>query len=258
MLKLPVISSSVVLIVVVSCIGLANWQWQRADQKQQRLDNIEMMQKKGLLSWSGLTLLPETLDKTGLRLQLKGKLQSEKYWLLDNRTLNGRPGYDLLAIFYPTGSALGLLVNFGWVAQGLSRNKLPQIQLPEQPLSITAQLKQGDLAGFYLPGAELASSGWPKLIQFIDIEQQEQQSQAQLVDFMAYAVDSDRFAQPHYQPVIMPPEKHLAYALQWLLIALSAVVVFVFAMRKQYQKDKQALVFGKNKFGKNNLGNKNE
>jgi surfeit locus 1 family protein len=236
-LKLPVVTSSLVLIVVVVCLGLAKWQWQRAEQKQQRLDNIEMMQQKGLLSWPGLTLLPETLDKTGLRLKLQGKVQSEKYWLLDNRTLNGRPGYDVIAIFNPTGSEIGLLVNFGWVRQGLSRNKLPQVPLPEQPLRITVQLKQGDLAGFYLPGAELASTGWPKLIQFIDIHQQAQQSQAQLVDFMAYAVDSDDFAQPHYQPVVMPPEKHLAYALQWLLIALSAVVVFVFAMRNQNQKN---------------------
>lgn len=240
MLKPPVISSSIVLVVVAVCLGLTNWQWQRAEQKQQRLDDIYIMQQKGLLDWSGLTLLPETLDKTGLRLQLQGKVQSKKYWLLDNRTLNGQPGYDLLAIFYPTGSALGLLVNFGWVAQGSSRNKLPQVQLPEQPLSITAQLKQGDLSGFYLPGAEQAGTGWPKLIQFIDIHQQEQQSQVQLVDFMAYALDSDSFAQPHYQPVIMPPEKHLAYALQWLLISLSAVVVFVFALRNQYQKDRHS------------------
>lgn len=237
MLKLPVVTSSLVLIVVVVCLGLAKWQWQRAEQKQQRLDNIDAMQQKGLLSWSGVALLPETLDKTGLRLKLQGRVQSKEYWLLDNRTLNGQPGYDLLAIFYPTGSALGLLVNFGWVEQGLSRNKLPQIPLPEQQISITVQLKQGDLAGFYLPGAELAGTGWPKLIQFIDIHQQAQQSQVQLVDFMAYALDSDSFAQPHYQPVIMPPEKHLAYALQWLLISLSAVVVFVFALRNQYQKD---------------------
>ena len=238
MLKLPVISSSIAVIVVVVCIGLANWQWQRADQKQRRLDNIDKMQQKGLLTWSGLTLLPETLDKTGLRLQLQGRVQSRKYWLLDNRTLNGRPGYDVLAIFYPMGSTSGLLVNFGWVAQGLSRNKLPQVQLPEQQIRITVQLKQGDLAGFYLPGAELAGRGWPKLIQFIDIPQQEQQNNAQLFDFMAYSVDKDSFAQPHYEPVIMPPEKHLAYALQWLLIALSAVVVFIFAMRNQYQQDK--------------------
>jgi surfeit locus 1 family protein len=237
-LKLPVISSSLVVVVVVVCIGLANWQWQRADQKQLRLNNIEMMQQKGVLSWSGLTLLPETLDKTGLRMQLQGKVKSEKYWLLDNRTLKGRPGYDVLALFYPTGSTLGLLVNFGWVAQELSRNKLPQVQLPEQPLRINVQLKQGDLAGFYLPGAEIVGKGWPKRIQFIDLPQQAQQSQAQIVDFMAYAVDQDSFAQPHYQPVIMPPEKHLAYALQWLLIALSALLVFVFAMRNQYQQDK--------------------
>jgi surfeit locus 1 family protein len=229
-----------VLVVVVACLGLANWQWQRAEQKKQRLDNINSMQQKGLLDWPGLRSLPETLDKTGLRLQLQGKVHSKQYWLLDNRTLKGQHGYDVLALFYPTDSALGLLVNFGWVAQGLSRNNLPQVQLPEQQLSITVQLKQGDLSGFYLPGAELASAGWPKLIQFIDIHQQEQQSQVQLVDFMAYAVDINSFAQPHYQPVVMPPEKHRAYALQWLLLSVSAAVVFVLAMRNQQHKNKRS------------------
>ncbi|HEY5715178.1 MAG TPA: SURF1 family protein [Psychromonas sp.] len=238
-MKLPVITSSIVLVVVAVCIGLANWQWQRAQQKQQRLDSIKVMQEKGLLDWSGLTLLPATLNKTGLRLQLKGSVRGKQYWLLDNRSLKGRHGYDVIALFYPTGSARGLLVNFGWVAQGISRNNLPQVQFPEQEVTISVQLKQGDLAGFYLPGAEQASAGWPKLIQFIDIGQQEQQSNAQLVDFMAYAVDHYNVAQPHYEPVVMPPEKHRAYAFQWLLIALAAATVFIFALRSQRRVNKR-------------------
>jgi len=224
--------------VVAVCLGLANWQWQRAAQKQLRLDNINTMQQKGLLDWSGLTLLPENLNKTGLRLQLQGSIDARKYWLLDNRTLQGRHGYDLIAVFYPAGSRQGLLVNFGWVAQGNSRYNLPQIQLPEQELTFSVQLKQGDLSGFYLPGAEQAGAGWPKLIQFLDISQQAQQNKTQLVDFMAYAVDIDVFAQPHYEPVVMPPEKHRAYAFQWLLIALAAVVIFVFALRSQRRVEK--------------------
>ena len=227
------ISASIVLLVVVVCIGLADWQWQRAKQKQQRLDNIQSMQEKGLLDWAGLTSLPETLNKTGLRLQLKGTVRGKKYWLLDNRTLQGQPGYDVLALFYPTGSVRALLVNFGWVAQGISRNKLPQVQFPAQELTLSVQLKEGDLSGFYLSGAEQAGAGWPKRIQFIDLEQQAQQSNAQLVDFMAYVIDLQGFAQPHYKPVVMPPEKHRAYAFQWLLIALAAATIFIFAIRSQ-------------------------
>ncbi len=237
-MKLPVISSSIVLLVVAVCIGLANWQWQRAQQKQQRLDDIQMMQAKGLLDWSGLFLLPETLDKTGLRLQLTGFVRGKQYWLLDNRTFKGRPGYDLLALFYPNGSAQGLLVNFGWVALGNSRNELPQVRFPEDEITLSVQLKQGDLSGFYLPGAEQVKAGWPKLIQYIDVQQQALQSSAQLLDFMAYAVDFNGVAQPHYEPVVMLPEKHRAYAFQWLLIALAAAVIYIFALRSWRQVDK--------------------
>lgn len=230
--------------VVAICVGLANWQWQRAHQKQQRLDNIQVMQEKGLMTWKHLNVLSETLNKTGLQLTLTGKLHTKQYWLLDNRTLNGRHGYDLLAVMTPQGSEQSILVNFGWVALGTSRDLLPNTQLPEKTLTFSVQLKQGDLAGFYLDGAEKTGSEWPKLIQFIDIDEQAKQSDFKLVDYMAYAVAINDFAQPHYEPVVMPPQKHIAYALQWLLIAFAATVVFVFAMRSQY-RNHRVMVTGK-------------
>ncbi|MEH6452426.1 MAG: SURF1 family protein [Psychromonas sp.] len=237
-MKLPILPSSIVLVVVAVCIGLADWQWRRAHQKQQRLDDIQIMQDKGVLDWQNINLLPSGLNKTGLQLTMKGKLQPGQYWLLDNRTLNGQHGYDLLAVFTPEGSEQGLLVNFGWITQGGGRDFLPSIQLPSETFSISVQLKQGDLAGFYLDGAEYTGSGWPKLVQFIDLSQKAEQTGIELVNYMAYAVNSNNFAQPHYEPVVMPPEKHFAYALQWLLIALSAIAVFLFAMRSQSKNKK--------------------
>jgi surfeit locus 1 family protein len=40
--------------------------------------------------------------------------------------------------------------------------------------------------------------------------------------------------QYHYQAVVLPPEKHRAYALQWLLLAIAVVMV---AMAASYQKE---------------------
>lgn len=240
------ISLILVILVVSLCFYLAAWQMQRAENKQQRLDYIAAMQNKGELDWAKLNNLPATFNKTGLQLKTTGKLDSHKYWLLDNRTLNGRAGYDVITIFYPStfNSAIkqeALLVNFGWIPQGDSRNHLPKIQLPTQEITINVQLKQGDLAGFYLSDAGLTAQGWPKQIQFIDIRMQTEQSSLQLVNFMAYAMDKNPLAQPHYQSVVMPPEKHHAYALQWLLIGFAALGIFIFAVRSQNnnQKDTQ-------------------
>jgi len=236
--QLSFISLILVILVVSLCLYLAEWQLQRAENKQQRLDYIEEMQNKGDLNWQKLKVLPDTFNKTGLQLKTKGKLNTHKYWLLDNRTLNGRPGYDVITIFYPStfnplNNHQSLLVNLGWIPQGKSREHLPEVQLPKHEIAINAQLKQGDLAGFYLNGAQQSTQGWPKLIQFIDIKMQAEQSAHQLVDFMAYAIDKNPYAQPHYQSVVMPPEKHQAYALQWLLIGMAALGIYIFAVRSQ-------------------------
>ncbi|WP_042151512.1 MULTISPECIES: SURF1 family protein [unclassified Pseudoalteromonas] len=232
------ISLILVILVVSSCFYLAVWQLQRAENKQQRLDYIDVMQNKGELDWAKLDSLPAKFNKTGLQLKTTGTLDTHKYWLLDNRTLNGRPGYDVITIFYPLNSQQALLVNFGWIPQGKSRNQLPKVQLPEQEIDIKVQLKQGDLAGFYLNEAELTNKGWPKQIQFIDIKLQTEQSSQPLVNFMAYAIDKNPLAQPHYQSVVMPPEKHHAYALQWLLIGVAALGIFIFAVRGQNNNQK--------------------
>lgn len=216
---------------------LANWQWQRGKQKQARLAHIQSMKSQGALDWRGLTALPQTMDKTGIQLQITGHLETQRYWLLDNRTLQGRPGFDVLAAFYPNESPEALLINFGWVAQGVSRQVLPTIHLPNEQLTLTVQLKAGDLTSFHLPGASQVEPGWPKLIQYIDVAELQLQSGLQLVPFMAYTTEASgtapSFAQPHYRPVVMPPEKHRAYALQWLLIGAAALGVFVFAIRQR-------------------------
>lgn len=240
---MPIISSSLTLLVVITCLALANWQLNRAQDKQLRLDNISNVQAKGVMSWSELQLLPTSLNKTGIKLQLTGHLQSEQYWLLDNRVFQKQVGFDVLAMFYPEQSNAAMIVNLGWVKAPKSREQKAIVKLPNQTITLEVQLKQGDLAGFYLQKQQPNMGSWPKRIQYIDLAvmqqevQQEvqqgiqQQSTAKLINFIAYSKEAKFSLQPHYEPVVMPPEKHLAYALQWLLLAVAAFLVFIFAVK---------------------------
>lgn len=94
------ISLILVILVVSLCFYLAIWQLQRAENKKLRLDYIEKMQNKGELNWDKLNALPASFNKTGLQLKTTGRLNTQKYWLLDNKTLNGRPGYDVITVFF--------------------------------------------------------------------------------------------------------------------------------------------------------------
>jgi len=240
---MPIISSSLTLLVVITCLALANWQHNRAQDKQLRLDNISKVQAKGVMSWSELQSLPASLNKTGIKLQLTGHLESEQYWLLDNRVFQKQVGFDVLAMFYPEQSNAAMIVNLGWVKAPKSREQKAIVKLPTRSMTLEVQLKQGDLAGFYLQKQQPNEGSWPKRIQYVDLAvmqqevQQEtqqviqQRSTAKLVNFIAYSKQAKFSLQPHYEPVVMPPEKHLAYALQWLLLAVAALLVFLFAVK---------------------------
>ena len=55
-----------------------------------------------------------------------------------------------------------------------------------------------------------------------------------MIDFIGYRQGiADEIAAPHYQAVVMSPEKHQAYAVQWLLIAIACLVIAVFAFKKK-------------------------
>ncbi|WP_022939790.1 SURF1 family protein [Psychromonas hadalis] len=228
---MPILSSSLTLIVVVTCLMLANWQHNRAQDKQTRLDNISALQAKGTIRWSDLQFLPNGLNKTGIKMQLSGHLLSDQYWLLDNRVFKQQVGFDVLAVFYPAQSNKAMIVNLGWVKAPQSRAHKAIVNLPTQKITLQVQLKQGDLAGFYLQKQVANNAPWPKRIQYIDLTIMQQESATELIDFIAYSSRAQFSLQPHYKPVVMPPEKHLAYALQWLLLAIAALVVFIFAVK---------------------------
>lgn len=226
---MAIISCSITLIVVVTCLTLANWQYNRAQDKQQRLDYISTQQAQGTMNGLQLNSLPKHLNKTGIKVQLTGQLQSKQYWLLDNRIFHKQVGFDLLAMFTPEQSKQAIIVNLGWIKAPQRRDQSITVQLPTATITLTMQLKQGDLTGFYLQAEAPNNSAWPKRIQYIDLSKMQLESSRQFQDFIGYSNEARFSLQPHYQPVVMPPEKHIAYALQWLLLALAALVIFIFA-----------------------------
>lgn len=220
----------VTLTVFIVCMALAQWQLQRATQKQQRLDQIHHLQNKGTLSLSQFSQLPENTQKSGLRLLMEGQLL-ERYWLLDNRIYKGRIGYDLLVMVRDFKNQLWL-VNLGWVAAPNLRTELPDILLP-QNIKLDVHLEHNPTKPFSLAASANDSLHANKVIQYLDLTFFKKAVNQQIQPFIAYAVSENKVAQIHYEAVVMSPQKHQAYALQWLLIGIGAVIVFIAASIKK-------------------------
>ena len=199
-------------------IGLGLWQLQRADAKRELIK-----QAQHAPAIYNLAQQPQQLPG---RVELQAKLSSSQLLLLDNRTREGRVGYELLSLFQDAGSGRWGIVNLGWIAAGADRALLPELPLLpgfEQPVSLKG-MQVSAQPGFML-GADLWQPGWPKIIQQPDMAHFEQLFQRPLYPAIV------RLTEPvvegldtRWDLVVMPAEKHLGYALQWFALALALLL----------------------------------
>ncbi|BBN82830.1 SURF1-like protein [Pseudoalteromonas sp. A25] len=225
-----IITLVLVTLVVVVCLSLAFWQWQRALDKE-RL-TLQQEQQLELTATQVFTLPAE--QNNGLSTSITGHFLESFVWFLDNQVLDGQVGFDVLTLFKlkDDKSSKKLLLNLGFIAAKNGR-QIPKVTLSNKEVSINIQIKSQDLAGFTLASHPNMNVTQPQLLQYIDLEFLSKASTETIYPVVAYQQGNKALvAQPHYQHVVMPAQKHMAYALQWLLIAFAAAIIAYFAIKK--------------------------
>lgn len=226
-------------------LGLSFWQWQRAMEKTQTLARIENWQQQGAVNIARLSTLNAT-GRDGLQVDFNGRWLAPMVWLVDNQMVSGRIGYDVLVavedVSAPDSSenssqdslqekSAALLVNLGWVAAPLQREFLPNIDIPQE-LRVQGIFRT-DIKGVLL-GTNIENRGaWPMRIQQVDVESLSVYFKQPLVTGLVYQEKNSPF-QLHYRPVILPPERHKAYAVQWFLLAVAVLVIALAASARKY------------------------
>lgn len=218
------------LIAVIILLGLAFWQLLRADEKAQTLARIDQWQQQGVVSIEQLfSINQQNID--GISVGFQGRWLAPAVWLLDNQTLNGRVGYDVLIPVLSPISEQPLLVNLGWLPAPAQREQLPAFDIPAE-LQVQGILRtrvKGLLLGTNLEN----NNTWPMRIQQVDFQQLSQHLPHPAYPAVIYQQSQSPFVL-HYRPVVMPPERHKAYALQWGLLAVAVICVALAAsVRKE-------------------------
>ncbi|MCM0613944.1 SURF1 family protein [Marinobacter sediminum] len=203
-------------------IGLGLWQLDRAGQKQQMLD--QWQQDAAVLAWPELAA--QGLD-SGRPMTLTG-MYGDHSWLLDNRTRDGIPGYEVLTAFHPLEGP-PVLVNRGWIQAPRTREQLPVFDTPEGIFSLAGRLSDYPQPPV-LGEQPMAKHGWPRRVQSLPREVALKEIPG-LPDSVVRLADSDQpgALRADWTPDLMGPQTHYGYAAQWFALALALTILTVVA-----------------------------
>ncbi|GGY60802.1 SURF1 family protein [Marinobacter zhanjiangensis] len=218
------------LVLLPVLLGLGFWQLGRAAEKEQLLS--QWSDPARATEWGQLDIDGAV---TGQPISLTGDYGAP-VWLLDNRTRDGAPGYEVLSLFHPDQGP-PVLVNRGWVLAERRRDQLPEIDTPQGPVRLLARVADYPvppvLAGE--PTAGEQADRWPRRVQALPKEQVVRVEP----EVAARTVKLDDSNQPgafraDWEPDMMEAQTHYGYALQWFSMAAALIILTIIAsFRKQ-------------------------
>ncbi len=216
----------ILLLPVLLRLGV--WQLDRAEEKRNLINELET---KSQAEPVPLSEALETDEPDMMAVLTEGQPVSGVTLVTDNQTRNGRLGYEVYGLWQANELQQPVLVSRGWLPRKDFYQKVPEIP----------PFKAKQLAGtlYYSKGANAVVANnavWQEFDGVWLLGQFDFQTLAEKVKQMGYHsapfiirlkpdVDSEFVRQ--WEVVASPPEKHIAYAIQWFAMALALVVLFI-------------------------------
>ena len=202
------------------CVLLSHWQWSRADWKAQQMQQAAERRKAPAMKLDS----PQALAGLG-RWQpaafSAAPLQAPLVYL-DNQIRDGRSGYKVYQAILLQDTGHAALWSRAWLPTGPDRAVLPQAEL-EGALPEEAMLLPAPAAGLDLGAAAERLDGALR-VQQVDFSALSELLGIELIPYILSGSE-DAVAGPRYH---VSPERHRAYAFQWLALGLLLPLLLAF------------------------------
>jgi len=231
------IQTALTLASVFLFCSLGIWQLRRADEKQALLDLQQHQQQLSPHRLRG----NETLESLGRyrRVIARGEWDPDHQILLDNRSYQGKVGYEVLTPLEIGGGRV-VLVNRGWVPIGADRSTLPDVTLARREVEILGRVDHFPRMGMYLVGMRKLTPGWPAVVTEVDPGIVAARLKRKVKDFqIKMDPQSPEGFVREWKLDYLKPERHLGYALQWFTFAAIAFALWVWFGVKRAREDDQ-------------------
>jgi len=221
----------ITLVGVVATFSLGRWQLSRASDKQALQAGIEGRQQLAPLGDAELLATPAA-DRLHRRVQLRGRWLAEHTVFLDNRQINGQPGFYVLTPLQLQDDGAWLLVQRGWVPRNfVDRNALPRVDTPGGEVALQGRIAPAPSKLYAFQGAEQGV-----IRQNLDLDAFRAETRLPLLDqtVVQTGPPSEGLLRQWPEPA-SGVEKHYGYAFQWFgLSGLMAILYVWFQIVRRF------------------------
>lgn len=203
-------------------IELGNWQLSRADEKNAKQAQLDMLSQQPITSLPNIRVKLE--DFQYREVEISGEYLPSHTIYLDNKTYKGVAGYHVLTPIKLANSSLHVLVNRGWVAGGLDRSVLPDVPLVQGEVMVTGIVVSPEQRMLQLTDQVITGTVWNNL----DVQRYQETTGLELQPILVLQQDQleDGLVRQWDRPD-SGSAKNMGYAIQWFSLAATAIIIFL-------------------------------
>ncbi len=215
-------------------VWLGFWQLQRAEEKRQLLALLASGQNMTVASAEGLQSVPRYAY-----VQVTGRFLDSPQFVLENKVRHKRLGYAIFTPLVIPQWRATIMVNRGWIdAREFDMAALqPDTRLRSWRLRIDKPPKTGvELGEVQLePEAPVQKMVYYTPEKISAVIRYQRPDAPPVLEERVFLLEADQPAgfDRQWKPVIIPPSRHIGYAVQWFGLTLTLWILFIFWLRKQ-------------------------
>jgi cytochrome oxidase assembly protein ShyY1 len=219
------IFTALTFLLCVAFFFLGHWQWHRGELRQAEWNRFATGAERVVpLGSQGIDQVPRYQ-----RVGVVGRLDPDHQFLLDNRSYQGRPGFEVLTPMQrPNGRVV--LIDRGWVPFSGLRERLPGVALkPRGTVTVVGRVDSLPSPGLASGRAAPDRQGpWPKVTAFPSMDQLSLALGVPLERHMVLLdpQEEDGYVRDWHPPGV-EPIRHWSYAVQWWSFGVVLIVLWI-------------------------------
>lgn len=203
-------------------VSLGFWQLGRASAKQALQSRIDDLSRQPPIVIGTSELNRD--DVLLRRVEARGRFEPRYAVYIDNRLYKHQPGYYVFMPLRIAGSSKFVLVNRGWIAAGVDRNRAPPVITSEGEVVVRGTAVPPSERFLELSSKVTEGNIWQNMV----LERYRQATKLDVQPIIVQQTEplGDGLIRD-WPPVDLKRNTHLAYAVQWFALAAAIFITYL-------------------------------